>query len=241
MTITQRATGRIRSYVEQRGLSALSRRVLAERLTYLSVEKLRSLEACARDIDRDGVAGDVMEAGVALGGSAIVLAGSLAPDRHFHGYDLFGQIPPPSERDDARSHERYAVIAGGASQGLGGDTYYGYLSDLYERVVASFERFGLDVDGERVALHQGLFEDTLHPEAPVALAHIDSDWYEPVALCLNRLEPVLSPGALIVLDDYLDYGGCAGATREFLAAHPDFAVVRESGHLVLRRTTAEEG
>jgi O-methyltransferase len=236
MTIVQRLSGRLKSYTAGRALSPVARRALAERLTYLSVEKLRSLEECARAIDRELVPGDVIEAGIALGGSSIVLASTLAPERHFHGYDLFGQIPPPSERDDERSHERYAVIASGASNGLGGDDYYGYLPDLYERVVAAFERFGLSVDQERIALHRGLFEDTLSPTGPVALAHIDSDWYDPVSLCLARLEPMLSPGAYVVLDDYLDYGGCAEATGEFLTAHPDFAVVREAGNLVLRRT-----
>jgi O-methyltransferase len=236
MTIAHRLSGRIKAYTFGRALSPVARRALAERLTYLSVEKLRSLEECARAIDRERVPGDVVEAGVALGGSSIVLASTLSPERRFHGYDLFGQIPPPSERDDERSHERYAVIASGASNGLGEDDYYGYLPDLYERVVAAFERFGLGVDQERVALHRGLFQDTLFPARPVALAHVDSDWYEPVALCLARLEPMLSLGAYVVLDDYLDYGGCAEATSEFLTAHPDFAVVRESGNLVLRRS-----
>lgn len=236
MTLVQRIRGRIGSYAEERALSRVARRALAEHLTYLTVDKLRSLEACARAIDREGVPGDVVEAGVALGGSSIVLASTLSPGRRFHGYDLFGQIPPPSERDDERSHRRYAVIASGESRGLGDDEYYGYLPDLYDRVVAAFARFGLLVDQEGIALHRGLFEDTLFPEAPVALAHIDSDWYEPVALCLARLEPVLSPGAYVVLDDYFDYGGCAEATREFLSTHPGFTVVGEAGNLVVRRS-----
>jgi len=228
-------TGRIRAHAAQRGLSPVAKRVLAERLTYLSVEKLRTLEGCLRTVERDGVPGDVIEAGVALGGSAILLASALSDGRRFHGYDVFEQIPPPSERDDQRSHERYAVIASGRSSGLGDDRYYGYLPDLFERVVASFERFGLPVDPDRISLHRGLFEETLFPRDPVALAHVDSDWYEPVALCLARLEPVLSPGAFVVLDDFFDYGGCAEATREFLAAHADFGIVREAGSLVIQR------
>jgi O-methyltransferase len=239
MTIVDRLTGRIRGYAAQRGLSAVAKQVLAERLTYLSIEKLRTLEDCARAADRDRIQGDVIEAGVALGGSAILLASDLADGRRFHGYDVFEQIPPPSERDDDRSHERYEVIASGRSSGLGDDVYYGYLPDLFERVVAAFERFGLVVDQDQISLHRGLFEETLRPRDPVALAHIDSDWYEPVRLCLERLEPFLSPGAFVVLDDFFDYGGCAEATREFLADHSDFRVVRETGSLVVQRATAE--
>jgi len=235
VTALQSLAGRLRARLSARRLSPIARRVLEERLTYLSVAKLAVLEDCARSVARHGVSGDFVETGVALGGSAIVLADAMSEDRRFQGYDLFGQIPPPSDRDDEKSHERYATIAAGASAGIGGDPYYGYLPDLYERVVAAFARHGLVVDGERIALHRGLFEATLHPARPIALAHVDSDWYESVALCLARLAPQVSPGGFIVLDDYFDYGGCAKATDEFVAAHDQFEVDRSGHSLVLVR------
>jgi asparagine synthase (glutamine-hydrolysing) len=218
----------------RRRLSPTARRVTSERLTYLSAEKLANLEWCAREVQRRDVPGDVIEAGVALGGSAIALADELTPERAFDGYDVFGTIPPPSERDGADAHDRYEVIAAGGSAGIDGDPYYGYVDDLYERVVASFRAHGIE-PGERVRLHRGLFEDTLHPAGPVALVHIDSDWYDPVRLCLERTYPHLSPGAFVILDDYHDYEGCRSATDEFLAAHADLVPVRDRGNLVLRR------
>jgi O-methyltransferase len=230
-TISQR----LRTILAERRLSPVARRVLRERLTYLGVNKLAELEHCKRFVSRYRVPGQFVETGVALGGSAIVLAHGMPPDRRFRGYDLFAQIPPPSERDDARAHERYAEIAAGGSQGIGGDAYYGYLPDLYERVVATFARHGLPVDGHRIALRRGLFEETLHPDGPIALVHIDSDWYDSVSLCLARVVPHLSRGGLIVLDDFFDYGGCADATREFLAAHTAFRVHRQAANLVLVR------
>ena len=48
-------------------------------------------------------------------------------------YDVFGMIPPPGEHDGADVHERYAKIAAGDARGVGGETYYGYRDDLYER------------------------------------------------------------------------------------------------------------
>ena len=48
-------------------------------------------------------------------------------------YDVFGMIPPPGEKDGADVHQRYATIAGGASKGIGGETYYGYRDDLLGR------------------------------------------------------------------------------------------------------------
>ncbi|WP_352750147.1 hypothetical protein [Mesorhizobium sp. M0701] len=49
---------------------------------------------------REKVPGDFIEYGIALGGSAIYIASELDGDRHFHGYDVFGMIPSPTEQDD---------------------------------------------------------------------------------------------------------------------------------------------
>src|SRR5205085_4902995 len=98
-----------------RRLSPTARRVLAEHLTYLTPERLEELERCARDAP----AGDFLEAGVALGGSAVVLASLMGPERRFHGYDVFGQIPKPSEHDPREAHERYAAIEGHRPEGIG--------------------------------------------------------------------------------------------------------------------------
>ena len=128
-------------------------------------------------------------------------------------------IPPPtSEKDDEKSRTRYETIRTGQSQGIGGDPYYGYVDNLYDRVVENFGRFGQPVDGRRVSLCKGYFEDTLHPQTDIAFAHIDCDWYDPVKLCLERIVPRLSAGAYVVLDDYNDYGGCRRAVDEFLDA-----------------------
>ena len=128
------------------------------------------------------------------------------------------------------------MIAEGRSEGIGGDPYYGYIPDLYDNVIRTFERYGLKVDGEHIALHRGLLEETLEPEGSIALAHIDCDWHDPVKLCLERIHPLLSNGAYVVLDDYNDYTGCRIATDDFLLTHEDLEVVKAHPHLVARRT-----
>ncbi|MGH3995778.1 MAG: TylF/MycF/NovP-related O-methyltransferase, partial [Pseudonocardiaceae bacterium] len=55
---------------------------------------------------------------------------------------------------------------------------------------------------------------------PVALAHVDADWYESVKTCLERIVPRLVEGGAIVLDDYDSWSGAKTATDEYLAAHP---------------------
>jgi asparagine synthase (glutamine-hydrolysing) len=226
-----------RRWVEAR-VSAISRAVRADRLTYLSFQKLRNIERALYRIDADGVQGDCLETGVALGGSAIVIASLMSGDRRFSGYDVFGMIPSPGDRDDDVSHERYRVIARGASQGIGGEEYYGYRADLYRDVVAAFARHDVPVDGERVSLHRGLFEHTLRfsDGNRVALAHIDCDWHDPVRLCLEQIYEVLSPGGYLISDEYHTYGGCRRAVDDFLASHPDVSISTDAESLVMRRS-----
>jgi asparagine synthase (glutamine-hydrolysing) len=223
---------------EWRSLSRLARQVRNDGLTYLTPGKLARIEKCLQEVIRGGVPGDFLETGVALGGSALVIASHLEGDRRFHGYDVFGMIPPPSDADPPAVHERYAVIASGESAGIAGGDYYGYRDNLYDDVVAAFESRGLRVDGDRVQLHRGLFEDTLHPDHPIAFAHVDCDWHDPVALSLERIYPHLSPGGWLVIDDYYAYGGATEAVDAFRSAHPELVVMGsgQSEHMLLRRS-----
>lgn len=254
MPLTQpirRVVGPIRRGVNRRraarleaSLSPVAHRMYEERLTYLPHRSLRNVERCVRTVDRENVDGIMLEAGIALGGSAIVIATLMPADRRFRGYDVFGMIPAPGERDDEKSHARYDTIASGASTGIRGDHYYGYEDDLYSQVVGRFEVHGLPIDGDRIALRQGLFEDTLRldADAQVALAHLDCDWYDSVSVCLDSIYPRLSPGGFIISDDYHNYGGCTEAVDEFLDAHPDVVKVDDgsgpperSTNLIMRR------
>jgi asparagine synthase (glutamine-hydrolysing) len=225
---------------ERASLSATSRGVIDERLTYLGPTGLLTLERCAHRARRERVPGDFIEAGVALGGSAVVLTAAMDGDRCFHGFDVFGMIPPPSDADPPEVHERYRTISEGRSSGIRGDQYYGYADDLYERVVATFARYGQAVDGRRVSLHRGLFQDTLHPQRPVALAHVDCDWHDPVRLCLERIWPALSPGGVMVFDDYNTYGGCATAVDAFLVSQPAAELVQTDPTAVVRKAPVPE-
>jgi O-methyltransferase len=223
------------------GLTPAARRVRRERLTYLNPIKLWRIERAIREIGRAGIQGDFVEFGVALGGSGIILAQhAAAQGRSFHGFDVFGTIPPPtSPKDDDKSRRRYAEIEAGQSAGIGGTAYYGYRENLLAEVSRSFTRHGVTVDSRVVHLHKGLFEDTwpgTHIDR-AALVHIDCDWYDPVAYCLEAVSRILKTGGLIVLDDYHDYGGARTAVDEFLGQHPEFSM--ESGlNPFLRKNTS---
>lgn len=218
----------IRRAIQSSKAPGVARTVVDRRLTYLTWPRLHSLQRAVRDVEE--VPGDIVECGVGLGGSGVVLA-SLSR-RPYHGYDVFGMVPPPGGGDAFDAHARYHQIVGGQVRGPGGDPYFGYRRDLIGTVTDTFARFGL----REVTLHQGRFEETLHPQAPVALAHVDCEWHDAVAVCLARLEPWLGRGAVVVVDDYFAFAGVRTATDAFVAQHPEFEVLRSPEHLVLRRT-----
>lgn len=211
----------------------LARRIVAQRLTFLDIDALLDLRSRVRHIEEAQVGGTFIEAGCALGGSAIMITASKSPGREFALHDVFGLIPPPSEVDGVEVRERYEVITAGEAEGFDGDTYYGYQDDLKGRVAESFTRFELPVGEHAVTLVEGLFADTLKPAEPVAFAHLDCDWYESVKVCLNRIWPALSPGGAIVVDDYEAWHGCRVAVDEFLRDHPECRVEhRARVHLI---------
>lgn len=109
----------------------------SNRLTYLSRRKLERLETRLRTTLAAGTEGDIAEFGVALGGSAIVLAGrAILGGRRFHGFDVFAMIPPPtSEKDSPKSKKSFEEIASGTSTGISEDHITGIRIIYTERPV----------------------------------------------------------------------------------------------------------
>lgn len=212
------------------------RQVRKRRLTYLGYDALSDLERAVHRLEAAGVPGLIVEAGCALGGSTVVLGLAKRSDRPLRAYDVFGLIPPPSDADGDDIHTRYRTVVQGGSQGIGGDKYYGYEDNLRDKVANTLRSFGLELEARRIELIQGLFQDTLRVDEPVALAHIDADWYQSVRTCVERIEPHLSRGGVLVIDDYDHWSGCRKAVDEYFSDKRDrYDFVRRSRLHIVRR------
>ena len=101
----RRLIRRLRMAVLRRTLSQTTKAVVRDKLTYLSPARLHRLEKALRHVRSRQIPGDIVEFGIALGGSTVILAKAAGADgRSFHGFDVFGMIPPPtSDKDDARA------------------------------------------------------------------------------------------------------------------------------------------
>jgi hypothetical protein len=210
---------RLRRLAQKNELVARAiRRVRQEHLSYLDLPALCDLAEVILENESKQIEGMIVEAGCALGGSAMVIASAKRRSRPFFVYDVFGLIPPPCEKDGADVHQRYSLIASGNAAGIDGQRYYGYERKLYEQVVQTFFDFSLDMASNNVHLVKGLYRESMHINSVVALAHIDCDWYESVFTCLEQVAPNLAPGGTIIVDDYFVWSGCRKAVDDYFGS-----------------------
>lgn len=197
---------------------------------------LIDLYQAVNDAERQKIPGILIEAGTALGGSAIAMAAAKQPERTMLIFDAFEMIPPPSERDDRDAHQRYALIRDGQAVGLKGTPYYGYQPNLLQQVEQNFVRFGFPPSTHHIHLVKGYYADTLRVDRPVAVAHVDCDWYDSVMTCLERIVPYLAVGGRLIVDDYTHWSGCRRAVEDYFAGRQEgFEFIMKSRLHIVRR------
>lgn len=173
-------------------------------LSYLNLFFLQEL---AQRLAAENLRGDIVECGVYRGGSAGVLAYELLRDptpRHLWLYDAFAGMPPAGANDDTKAQQIEGQFVG---------------SDTQTRRI--LRRIGLPK--ERYDICVGWFDQTFPaaPRVPLALLHVDCDFYASVQLTLARFYPDVVPGGYVVLNDYGSFEGCRRATDEFIASLPE--------------------
>src|SRR5689334_12575804 len=197
--------------------------------------KLEVVHEAAKRVEAAGIPGIFLEAGVAMGGSAIVIAKTKKRERELRLYDVFEMLPPPTENDDPKSHEVYKSFVAGTVTGPVDRNYVSHASDLLAFTRENMRRTGVDPDVENVKFVKGLYEDTLRIAEPVAFAHVDCDWYDSVKVCLERIVEHVSPGGIILFDDYNSFQGCRKAVDEWLPRDPRFRIVHQDWTVAVQR------
>lgn len=98
----------------------------------------------------------------------------------------------------------------------------GFSDTSLEYVAAKIKRFGLQ---SHVRLVKGYLQQSLPQYAHLrfCFVHLDVDIYESYRLALEFFYPRMTPGAVILLDEYNDppWPGCNKAVDEFLADKPE--------------------
>jgi O-methyltransferase len=178
--------------------------------TMIGTKRLDNVvESCVTAL-LDQVPGDFIETGVWRGGTTILMRAVLAAlgdeDRRVWVADSFEGLPVP----DATLYP--------ADEGIDWSDV-GVLKVGADAVRANFERYGLLDD--RVRFLEGWFCDTL-PDAPIgsiSVLRLDGDLYQSTMDALVSLEPKVSSGGFVLVDDYGGWEPCRAAVDDYRAAH----------------------
>jgi hypothetical protein len=175
--------------------------------TMVGLARLGNVLDCTARALADGVPGDLVETGVWRGGTAIYLRAILAAlgdtGRTVWACDSFEGLPE-ADADrypmdvPMRLHEHDQLAVG------------------LDRVRAAFDRYGL-LD-EQVRFVPGWFRDTLPglgtEIGPIAVLRLDGDLYESTIDALTHLEPLVSDGGFVIVDDYNGIEACRQAVHD---------------------------
>ena len=185
--------------------------------TLTSPERIAALRDAVRHVVRAGVPGAVVECGVWRGGSMLVVARTLlelgAADRDLHLFDTFTHMPYPGPEDV----DLFGTPAADAYEEASAAEAFRYLP--LEEVRAVLEATGYPPD--RLHFVPGLVEDTIPDAAPaqIALCRLDTDWYRSTLHEMAHLFPRISPGGVLLVDDYGHFMGAKQAVDEYFAEH----------------------
>ena len=168
--------------------------------------RMRQLQGAVEYVLEKGVPGDFIETGVWRGGACILMRAVLAAwgvtDRKVWVADSFEGLPEP---DAARYPQDAGIQLHRFDQ----------LAVPLEAVRANFARYQL-LD-EQVVFVKGWFRDTL-PRAPIerlAVLRLDGDLYESTMDALTALYDKVSPGGIVIVDDYGQIAACREAVTDF--------------------------
>lgn len=170
-----------------------------------------------RYIVQSNIPGSCVECGVWRGGSMMAVAHTLiesgAADRSLYLYDTYSGMVEPSEADVdhtgkvARDKYQQVCRDDGGSE---------WCIASREEVQHNLASTGYDMS--RVHLIEGRVEETIPENAPeqIAILRLDTDWYESTRHELEHLYPRLSPGGVLIVDDYGHWQGQRKAVDEYI-------------------------
>jgi len=182
--------------------------------------KIHFLIHAVQYVERHEIPGAVLECGVWRGGSMLAVAHTLlrlgATDRDLYLFDTFAGMPPATERDVRLSGEHADELLTGEGPGPMAWARPGNFVATLADVEKGFA--GVAYPKERVHFVPGRVEDTVPDRAPdeIAILRLDTDWYESTKHELTHLYERLSPGGVLIIDDYGTWQGSKEATDEFL-------------------------
>lgn len=188
--------------------------------TMTSPERIAAVCDAVRYVNAARISGAYVECGVWRGGSsmaaAIAFLSAGITDRNFYLFDTFEGMPEPTEHDLRASDKAEAVEILRKSHQSEKIWCKASIEDVMANMAST------EYPNSRVHYCRGMVEQTLPKHAPdqIAILRLDTDWYESTRHELEHLYPRLSPGGVLIIDDYGYWAGARKAVDEYFAASP---------------------
>jgi hypothetical protein len=187
--------------------------------TMTSPERLFALITAVEYVTEFNVPGDIVECGVWKGGSMMAAALALMrlqrTEKDFYLFDTFEGMPRATDVDRSYKGESAVELMAKADRDSAWVWAYAQLDEVRKNMQAT----GYPM--QQVKLIKGLVEDTVPSNAPqeISLLRIDTDWYGSTRHEMEHLFPRLSPGGVLIVDDYGHWAGARKAVDEYVKAN----------------------
>ena len=189
--------------------------------TLTSLERVAGLVDATRYVVEANIPGSIVECGVWRAGSSMCMAltqlGSSRTPREMYLFDTFEGMPDASDAD-VDYLDRVASEILTRERGLAPDQRK---QSLF-LACSPLDEVQRNMEATRYPAHlihyvKGRVEETVPSQAPatIALLRLDTDWYESTKHELFHLWPRVSPGGIVIIDDYGHWRGSRRATDEY--------------------------
>lgn len=190
---------------------------LASEFTMTSRDALWAAVSASKYVAQRGVPGAVVECGVWRGGSSMAMLSTLLAHGQIRDVWLFdtyaGMTAPQSVDRVAASGQSASAIM---SKTRRGDGYNIWAHATLEDVKRNVARTGYPET--RIQFVVGDVLETLREVSPdsISILRLDTDWYLSTKKELECLYDRVSPGGVVIVDDYGFWQGARRAVDEFL-------------------------
>ena len=189
-------------------------------------------------VENNAINGAVVEFGVWRGGMAMIAAeamGRCRSKRNLILFDTFSGMTMPDTRDaELYSNQSADVILKREKNKVGKWTTWAHAS--LEDVQEGISKCRLPK--EQVKYVIGDVHNTVPLNLPesIAVCRIDTDWYSSTSHVLKNAWERITPGGILILDDYDIWSGARNAVDEFFFAlkYQPFLIRTEIGRIVVK-------
>lgn len=169
----------------------------------------RELSIILRELEtviNNKIDGDVVEFGCYVGTTSVPIGARLAStDKKLFVYDSFAGLPEKTSEDQSPVGTQFVA---------------GELFASKKQLIKNFTQAHVPLP----TIVKGWFSDVTPAQVPdqIAFAYLDGDYYHSILDPLKLIWDKLTPGAIILVDDYANEAlpGAAKAVDEWLRTHP---------------------